>query len=306
VPKSAPGASSALVTPLSSLGPSPLGPLAGAPAPSGPECRSVSQAAASDLTLSLRSLGPSPLGPLAGAPAPRGPEGPAALEVGPRSPGYPLGASTPRGPVSRCPAQVPAFPGSLAGAPAPRGPVSRAASALGTSLGSPHSSQVPVPSGSLAGAPAPSGPECCSAPGFRPGSSGSGAVSQAGSETRAEILATFPPVPDHLLVLCEALTLAAGPTESRAHRAWVAGCWARAVLDSRVRTPNRTPPIQLAPRVYVVLRASGVRCPAIFRSRRDYFAALGSLEGSDSVSHAWPSEAEARVYLEAAGFHHLQ
>ena len=126
-------------------------------------------------------------------------------------------------------------------------------------------------------------------------------VPQAGSETRAQILASFPPVPAHLTVLCEALTLSAGPTEQRAHRAWVAGCWARAVLDQRVRTPNRTPPIQLAPRVYVVLRAPGLQCPAFFRSRRDYFAALGTLEGSDSISHAWPSEAEARVYVEAAG-----
>ena len=266
----------------------------GAPAPGGLESRPAASSAQV----------PASSGPLASAFAPRGPVRRAAAA---------LGSSSSLPPS----AQVPAFPGAPAGAAAPSvwehscptGPRSswpEPGCGLQPSTVSAYPCSVPAASGSLAGASAPSGLERRSAQGPFPGSSGFGTEPQVGSETRAQILASFPAVPDHLLVLCEALTLAAGPTEARAHRAWVAGCWARAVLDGRVRTPNRTPPIQLAPRAYVVLRAAGIRCPALFRSRRDYFAALGTLEGSDSVSHAWPSEAEARVYLEAAGFLHFQ
>eukprot|EP00435_Cladocopium_sp_Y103_P035862 s2363_g9.t1 len=53
---------------------------------------------------------------------------------------------------------------------------------------------------------------------------------------------------------------------------------------------------------YAVARAAGVPCPVIYRSSASYWRALGSLEGSNSVSQSFPSESEARIYLQAAGF----
>ena len=310
-----------------SIGPSPLGPFAGAPAPSGPAGPSGSEPCRQHSSLSASQV-PASSGSLAGASAPCSPESYHSVSAQvPAYPGSVVGASAPCGLENRSAiapglqhssfssAQVPAFPGSLAGAAAPGGFERRLPSGLSHQVHvpgprpqrlpyEPSASSVPAASGSLAGAPAPSGLECRTATGLSPGPLGVGVAGPAGFETRAQILGTFPPLPNHLRVLCEALSLSAGPTELRAQRAWTAGCWARAVLDSRVRAPNRTPPIQLAPRVYVVLRAPGLNCPAYFRNRRDYFAAVGSLEGSDSVSHAWPSEAEARVYVEAAGLPH--
>ena len=310
-----------------SVGPSPLGPLAGAPAPCGPAGQLGSEPCSQHSPFSASQV-PVRSGFLAGAVAPGSPEcRRSAFAQAPAYPGSVAGAPAPRGLESRfaaasgsqhgpfSSAQVPAFPGSLAGAAAPGGPERHLPTGFSRQVHEPGprpqrssfettAPSVPAASGSLAGAPAPSGLECRAALGSFPGPSGVGTAGQGGQETRAQILASFPPLPDHLRVLCEALTLSAGPTELRAQRAWTAGCWARAVLDSRVRTPNRTPPIQLAPRIYVVLRAPGLHCPAYFRSRRDYFAAIGSFEGRDSVSHAWPSEAEARVYVEAAGLAH--
>jgi len=89
---------------------------------------------------------------------------------------------------------------------------------------------------------------------------------------------------------------------ARIDRAWVAGCWARAVRDKRVHSPNRTPPLDLRSRFYAVARANSVVGPVIFRSSASYWRALGTLEGSNSISQSFPSETEAKVYLLAAGF----
>ena len=88
---------------------------------------------------------------------------------------------------------------------------------------------------------------------------------------------------------------------SRIQRAWTAGNWAKAVLQGRAGSPNRTPQLSLQPRVYVLLRADGLSRPACFRSSRSYWSALGGAHVS-SISHSFPSETEARVYCEAAGF----
>lgn len=122
------------------------------------------------------------------------------------------------------------------------------------------------------------------------------------SETRASILASFPDCPEHLLQLaCARLGGPRQHCEVRAARAWVAGNWARAVVEGRVSSPNRTPTIDLRNRFWAVVRCSRCRAPRIFTSSAAYHRALGPLEDSDSLSQAFPSETEARIYLEAAG-----
>lgn len=120
-------------------------------------------------------------------------------------------------------------------------------------------------------------------------------------ETRQEIERSFRPCPDSCLDRARAL---GGPVEDargRVRRAWLAGCWARATLDGRCPSPNRTPPLQLRSRIYVVLRAPSISSPACFASSGSYWRCVGDLRYSSSVSHSFPSETEARIYCSAAG-----
>ena len=74
------------------------------------------------------------------------------------------------------------------------------------------------------------------------------------------------------------------------------------VREARVGSPNRTPSIDLRPRFYAVLRAEGLEVPTIFRSSGGYWRCIGgALETSSSISHSFPSEQEAKIYLRAAG-----
>lgn len=121
------------------------------------------------------------------------------------------------------------------------------------------------------------------------------------SETRASIAASFPPCPGHLLdSLAPRLR---GPTtgEHRIRRAWLAGCWAKAVGEGRIGTPNRSDAIPQANRFYCVLFSQRVAGPRIYDSSRSFFAAVGRIEGSDTICHGFPSEAECRAYFEGAG-----
>lgn len=132
--------------------------------------------------------------------------------------------------------------------------------------------------------------------------SGLPASSRPGLESRDQISASFPPCPVHHLAGSTRLTGASISGRARVLRAWTAGLWAKAVLEGRVPTPNRTPPLDLRSRFYAVARADRVDCPVIYRSSASYWRAIGSLESSDSISQSFPSEAEAKVYLCAAGF----
>ena len=122
-----------------------------------------------------------------------------------------------------------------------------------------------------------------------------------GSETRDSILASFCPCPSRLLSHSGRLSGASISGEARVRRAWLAGQWAGAVRSSRIGSPNRTPAIELRPRFYAVLRADNLEKPTIFRSAASYWRCIGSLENSSSISQAFPSEIEAKIYLEAAG-----
>ena len=121
-------------------------------------------------------------------------------------------------------------------------------------------------------------------------------------ETRDQIAATFVPCPSDIRALGSRLAGTDRAAIARIDRAWTAGQWARAVLEERVHSPNRTPPLDVRSRFYAVARCEGLESPTIFRSSASYWRWIGSLEGSRSVSQSFPSETEASVYLRAAGF----
>eukprot|EP00435_Cladocopium_sp_Y103_P051113 s2167_g15.t1 len=122
-----------------------------------------------------------------------------------------------------------------------------------------------------------------------------------GLETRDQIASTFRSCPAALRTLGGKLAGSSLSGVARIDRAWVAGCWAKAVLDSRVHSPCRTPPIDLRSRFYAVVRAQSLESPTIYRSSSSYWRAVGTFsENNSSVSQSFPSE--ARVYILAAGF----
>ena len=121
----------------------------------------------------------------------------------------------------------------------------------------------------------------------------------SGRETRADILASFPACPPHLLRAASRLQASSSrySGEQRVQRAWTAGNWALAVLRERVGSPNRSPTIELPNRHYVVLRGPGIDSPTFFETSRELFRAVGHLEGSDTICHGFPTKLEAEVYV---------
>ena len=121
------------------------------------------------------------------------------------------------------------------------------------------------------------------------------------SETRSEIEASFPPCPTDHLVVARRLVGASLSGEARVKRAWLGGQWARAVAEQRAPSPNKLVGLDLRNRFYAVLFAENLDKPTIFQSANSYFRCVGDLRTSKSISHAFPSEQEARIYLLAAG-----
>ena len=121
------------------------------------------------------------------------------------------------------------------------------------------------------------------------------------SETRASIAASFPPCPGHLLDQLAPRLRGPSSGESRIKRAWLAGCWARAVCEERIGTPNRSEAIPQANRYYCVLFCQRFSGPRLYDSSRAFFAAVGRVDGSDTVCHGFPSESECGAYFEGAG-----
>lgn len=114
---------------------------------------------------------------------------------------------------------------------------------------------------------------------------------------------SLPPCPLSCLDLCNLL----GPTESvaisRAKRAWEAGCWAKVVAEGKVPYPRATPPLPgtLRNSVYVILQAPGLEHPVHVRFAAAYFKIIPKFEKGGSISHAFPTVAEAKVYCFAFG-----
>ena len=122
-------------------------------------------------------------------------------------------------------------------------------------------------------------------------------------EAREDIERSFDPCPGHLLDSGRRLVGSTISAQQRILRAWRAGQWARAVLAGRASSPSRSEQIDLRARVYVVLRGGDSPPPTCYSSSNSYWKAIGSFrDNPDSLSHSWPSETEARVYCEAAGF----
>ena len=152
--------------------------------------------------------------------------------------------------------------------------------------------------------PAPAAPS--SSAGFQPSqvpasTSPTSTARSTTSETRRTIQASFEECPARLIALAERnLSASRLPPAQRGRRAWLAGKWARAVLDQRVSSPNASEALDLGNRYWVVLRSSRCSCPRIFTSSGAFFAAVGQISGSNTVCQAFPSETEAIIYCEAA------
>eukprot|EP00435_Cladocopium_sp_Y103_P047699 s1965_g14.t1 len=121
-------------------------------------------------------------------------------------------------------------------------------------------------------------------------------------ETRAQIESSFQDCPSEWLRKATRLGGSAVSGQDRVKRAWRAGQWGGAVLAGRVGSPNRSSQIDLRPRFYAILRADSIDRPTLCSSATSYWRIIGDLEGSNPVSHSFPSELEARTYLSAAGF----
>ena len=120
-------------------------------------------------------------------------------------------------------------------------------------------------------------------------------------DSRTSILASFPPCPGHWLVAAHRLTCSRLSGLSRIKRAWVAGCWARAVGEGRIGSPNQTEAIELPNRYWCVAFCEHLAGPRVFTTSGAFFAAVGRVQGSNTICHGFPSETEARVYFEASG-----
>ena len=107
--------------------------------------------------------------------------------------------------------------------------------------------------------------------------------------------------PGHWLVAAHRLTCSRLSGLSRIKRAWVAGCWARAVGEGRIGSPNQTEAIELPNRYWCVVFCEHLAGPRVFTTSGAFFAAVGRVQGSNTICHGFPSEMEARVYFEASG-----
>ena len=123
-------------------------------------------------------------------------------------------------------------------------------------------------------------------------------VSSAG--LRDSIAAGFPPCPADLLSQASKLGGSSLSAADRIRRAWTAGCWARAVAENQITTPNRSVQLDLRPRFYAVLRAEDSSGPFLCLSATTYWRLVGRIQDNDSISHAFPSEREAKVYFAGA------
>ena len=120
-------------------------------------------------------------------------------------------------------------------------------------------------------------------------------------EPRSSIEASFPAIPSVLLDSARNLRSSVSSPSERATRAWVAGCWAGAVLQGRSPTPNCTPRLSIPSRIYVILRTPRNHEVQLAYNRSDYLVLVDNLRSTYTLSHGFPTETEARVYVAGAG-----
>ena len=109
----------------------------------------------------------------------------------------------------------------------------------------------------------------------------------------------IPGVPDFLVRSCANLSGGTLGFRARAQRAWEAGWWAKFCLRGQLSKPRPTKPIDLANTCYIILRTEGHTCPILVHRASDYRFLLQDFKFA-SISHGFPSLAEAKVYCKAA------
>ena len=122
------------------------------------------------------------------------------------------------------------------------------------------------------------------------------------TESYHRVADSLEPLPGYCLDLCVRLGGTKNEIEFRAKRAWEAGLWARATLQGLVAKPRPTPKLP-GPRntIYIIVRAPSVSSPTRVDTAAEYFRLIPSFAGSESISHAFGSLAEARVYCAGVG-----
>ena len=107
--------------------------------------------------------------------------------------------------------------------------------------------------------------------------------------------------PAYLLDSSRALSACNLSPRGRVRRAWKAGLCAGKVLRCECDYVDSTPRLNLSNRLYCVLKTRASSTPQVLSSFAEYRRVPGILERGTSVSHAFPSETEARAYFAGAG-----
>lgn len=115
-----------------------------------------------------------------------------------------------------------------------------------------------------------------------------------------EVALLLTKAPQHCFDICSRLSGTVEFVKFRVQRAWEAGQWAKAVIDERVPKPRPTPKIEVKSTVYIVVRGPGVQHPVRVSSAAAYYQLVPKFTDS-SISHGFPSLAEATVYCLAIG-----
>lgn len=133
------------------------------------------------------------------------------------------------------------------------------------------------------------------------------ALSVAGTDFSTEsyhrVACSLDPLPGYCLDLCVRLGGTKEELEFRARRAWEAGLWARAILSRGLCLNPALLQSCLVSRTRSTssFGAPSVSGPTRVDSAAEFFRLIPSFAGSDSISHAFASVAEARVYCAGVG-----
>ena len=128
----------------------------------------------------------------------------------------------------------------------------------------------------------------------------SAAPRAASPGSRTDLATEIPPVPDFVLRSCANLSGGRLTSRQRAERAWTIGWWARFCLEGRITRPRPSTSIDLSNQCYIILRAPGFQVPLLVLRAGDYRHVVGDFT-AETVSHGFPSQAEARAYCLGAG-----
>ena len=123
-------------------------------------------------------------------------------------------------------------------------------------------------------------------------------------EPRSSIEASFPAIPSVLLDSARNLRSSVSSPSERATRAWVAGCWAGAVLQGRSPNTELHSASEHSPsRIYVILRTPRNHEVQLAYNRSDLtlFLVDKPTEHIHPLAHGFPTETEARIYVAGAG-----